>query len=359
MKTVVTVLSLILSVTLAVPNASAQTSSKKSSQKKVSKKQIAKKKVAKKTTQNNINKNALVTRLPKKKTPNIYSGLYPYTASTAASAGSLDMVQQSKVVVETPVVTEEAPKKWYIKFESENAKNITEENPAGYNGDINAVQTLSYGYKFTDMSTVQISQDWTQAYGYGATPEGRENAHSNSYEDLNFRYTYGSLLNTENSNLAGQVRYYAPISQNSQNAGQVGQIRLYAIYDYTISTQWTFEYILSPRYFMQTANAYEKEDGTIVNNNHWRLLNSAGVKFSPSDWFALETTVGVYTKKKYNESTKHFQDYSTSFYLMFGPVSLQTGIRASDGAYDTRDKGGFNFYDADVSEYFSTLSIKI
>ncbi len=355
MKKVVTVLSLILSVTLVLPNASAQATSKKSVQKK-----IGKKRVVKKSGTKNINKNAIVTRLPKKKTQSTYSGLYPYTASTAASEGSLEIAQQSKTSVVTPVVTEEAPKKWYVKLDSENSKNITEENPAGYNGDINGFQTLSFGYKFTDMSTVQISQDWSQAYGYGTTPEGKENAHSNSYEDLSFRYTYSSLIKTENSNLAGQIRYYAPSSKNSQNAGQVGQLRIYALYDYNLSPSLTLGYIFNPRYFMQTANAYETEEGKILNNNHWRLLNIASVTYSITDWLGIRTELGVYSKKKYNESTKHFQHYGTAFTTSFATIfSIEAGIRASDGGYDTREKGGFNLYDMDVSEYYTVFTIKI
>ncbi len=291
-----------------------------------------------------------------------YSSYYPYTESTATAQGSLKLTE-SREKIDIPTLKDDV-KKWYVKFDSENMKNINESNPGGYNGDISAVQTLSYGYKFTDMSTVQISQDWSSAYGYGTTPEGKANAHSNSLEDLNFRYTYSSLYNDKQNNVAGQVRYYAPSSSNSQEAGQIGQIRLYGIWDHTLAPGWTATLLVSPRYFMQTANAYEKQDdsGTIsvVNNNQWRLLNSAGIKYDVADWFALETTVGVYSKKKYNEHMKHFQDYSTSFYLNLDPhIGFQIGLRASDGAYDTRDKGGFDFYNPDYSEYFGILTLRI
>lgn len=325
----------------------------------------AKSKQSKKMTQKQksnsakTNQNAVVTRLPKKKKDPKYSPLYPFTNSTQAAEGSLGIVQKEKVEV-APLVQAEQPKKWYLRFDSENMKNVTDENAAGYNGDIFAVQTLSYGYRFTDTSTVQVSQDWTQSYGYGTTPEGEENRSNEAYEDLSFRYIHSSIIKTENSNLAGQFRYYAPISKGSQQAGQVGQLRAYAIYSYTLSPQFSLGYIFNPRFFMQTANAFENDDGKTINNNHWRLLNIASATFAPNDWFNIRQEVGLYSKKRYNESTRHFQHYSTSFGFSFLKLfSLELGLRASDNGYDTRDKGGFNFYDMDVSEYYGIFTIRI
>lgn len=301
-----------------------------------------------------INANAPVVRNPRVKQ---YSSHYPFTRTTPSA--DLEMVQKSQLSAQEVAVSN-TEKRWSVKFTSENMKNITKYNAAGYNGDIFAVQTLGFSYKFTDTSVVTVAQDWSQAYGFGQTADGRKNAHSNSYEDLSFSYMNTSVYKTDKLNVLGLARYYAPSSKNSQLAGQVGQVRLYGIFDYSLDPRWTLSYMISPRYFMQTANAYETEDENILNNNHWRLLNSIGIKYSATDWLALETTLGLYSKKKYNESTKHFQDYSTSLYLQMGPIfSLQAGVRASDGGYDTRAKGGFNFYDMDVTEYFGILSVRI
>jgi hypothetical protein len=90
------------------------------------------------------------------------------------------------------------------------------------------------------------------------------------------------------------------------------------------------------------------------------LLNIASLTFAPNDWFNIRQEVGLYSKKRYNENTRHFQHYNTSFGFSFLKLfSLEFGLRASDNGYDTREKGGFKFYDMDVSEYYGIFTIRI
>ena len=129
---------------------------------------------------------------------------------------------------------------------------------------------------------------------------------------------------------------------------------------YNFNPKLSAALVVSPRYFMQSADSYEDDKGEVKNNNNWRILDSAALKYSFNDYFALETTLGVYSKKKYNENMRHFQDYSTSFYLSLGShFELNMGYRASDGTYDTREQGGFSLYNPDYSEYFAILTVVI
>lgn len=290
---------------------------------------------------------------------------------TSSTVSGADQTSAAKAVDVEPEVA--APKNWSVALESENVKGITPENQS-YDGDVEAYQSIKVGYKLSDSLSVQVVPEWTQRYGLGykkednteVTAGNSSNNSSTRFEDVSLRLTKSNVATTGPLSWTVQGRYYAPTSDYSQAAGQAGQLRAYAIGGMELTKKLAFELIVSPRYYLQTSKNFRDNDnlagkgeGADVNNTHWRILNTAGLKYSLTDALAVETTLGVYSKKKYNQSMAHFQDYSTSLYYSVNKnIDLNAGVRASDGALDT-DVDGVELYNKDVSEYFGILTVKL
>src|SRR5690606_24482509 len=117
----------------------------------------------------------------------------------------------------------------------------------------------------------------------------------------------------------------------------------------TLSASFT----LNPRIFIQQNDTYINAEGKEDNLDTFRLLSSAGLKYSVNSWLSLEQTFGVYQKWKTNTPRKDFLDASSSVYLTPASwVEINLGVRQIDGATDTRKTGLRGLYSADQAEYF-------
>ena len=261
-------------------------------------------------------------------------------AHAAVEQETAASVNTESISVEEVAPAAPASKKWSVKLESENVKTMTSQNTS-YDGDIQAYQYLHAGYKLADNLSTAVVSTWTQRYGY------KENSSQTTFEDLHVRLTRSNLFNTGSMSWTTQGRVYLPTSRSSNEANQYAQVRGYLIGSQSLSNKLGLELVISPRYYI-----YENDNRT-TGKNDWRILNSAGLKYSVNDALAVETTLGVYSKKKVNAADmNHFQDYSTSvYYTVSNNVELNAGIRAVDGALDTATDG-VQLYNHNLSEYY-------
>lgn len=264
--------------------------------------------------------------------------------TTTTSASSIQ-TESAKIAEVAPSTV--APKKWSLKLESENNKTMTSANNA-YSGDIEAYQYLHVGYKLADKLSTSVVSTWTQRLGY------EEQSSDTTFEDIHARLTRSDLFQTSGMSWTAQGRLYFPTSRLSNEANLVTQARAYLIGSSELAKNLSLELIISPRYYI-----YENDNRT-DGKSDWRILNSAGVKYSINDMVAVETTLGVYSKQAVGApEMAHFQDYSTSVYVT--PVKnfeLNAGIRATDGALDI-DTDGVELYNHQVSEYFLIGSVSL
>lgn len=274
----------------------------------------------------------------------------PNTQSeTNEDAGSI--VKVESVQTETSKIPEVGPKKnilgnFTLGLDSEANKAITSDNKS-YDGDVETYQYLKLGYKFTDKTSLTAVSTWTQRLGY------KENSSQTTFEDFHLRLTKSDLFSLGKMKVTGQGRAYLPTSDLSQDISQVAQLRGYLIGNTEITKKLSSTVLVSPRYYI-----YE-QDKRITGRNDYRVLYSTGLKYSFTDAFAAESTLGIYSKKKIGSEMSYFQDYSTSVYYTFNKnIMLNGGVRATDGAVDT-DKGGFELYNQHASEYYAIAFISI
>lgn len=277
----------------------------------------------------------------------LVAGLVSAQAAVESSSQETTSLSTETVSIQevAPIATE---KKWSASLETENYKGISKGNTS-YDGDIEAWEKAEVRYKLTDRDSVSLAQEWSRRYGRGAGNEV-----GTTLQDTSVRYTRSGYKLPSDIGYAVQGRVYVPTSEGSRDGGQIAQFRLYNIFSKELAKNLTAELLINPRLFVQ--------DGSSVNDvgtKRFRLLNSAGLKYSITEKVAVETTLGVYSKWKNGVARSDFLDASTSVY--YSPatwVDLAAGIRQSDEASDTRVSGA-ELYSADQSEYYVIATFKM
>lgn len=272
-------------------------------------------------------------------------------AQAAVSTTQTATVQAEALQTETTKVVDTTPKanplgNFTLAMDSEANKTVTGQNNS-YDGDIETYEYLKVGYKITDKLSTTAVQTWTQRLGY------KENSSQTTMEDFHLRLTRSDLFSIGKMSVTGQARVYLPTSDLSKEINQVAQFRGYLIGGMDITKRLSTEILLSPRYYVF------EEGSKAIGRSDYRMLYSGGLKYAVTDALAVESTLGIYSKKKVGVEMAHYQDYSTSLYYTLNKhVSLNGGIRAVDGAIDT-DKDGLELYNHNASEYFAIASIGI
>lgn len=256
----------------------------------------------------------------------------------------------TSISTETISVQEVAPKttekKWSASLETENYKGQTTKQ---YKGDIQAWEKADIRYKLSDRDTVTLAQEWSRSYG-----RGDRNQVDTEMQDLSVRYTRSGYKLPGDVDYAAQGRIYLPTSDGSEEAGQIAQLRLYNIFEKQLSKNLAAELLINPRVFIQ--------DGSGVNDEgakRFRLLNSAGLKYSITEKLAVGQSFGVYSKWKNGVARADYLDAWTSVY--YSPaawIDLNAGLRQTDEASDLRSSGA-KLYSRDQSEYYLIATFKM
>lgn len=250
-------------------------------------------------------------------------------------------------------------KKWSAGFDAESYAPMKSINNSELgNNKLNDGETdyaAKVAYKIEDTLTVSAAAEWAQMWGAN-NAEG-----STTLLDPSLRISKSKLADLGNGvGLNGQARIYLPVSQASQDKEQIAVIRLYATASREISKAMSASFTLNPRIYLQQNDTYINADGATKNVDSFRLLSSAGVKYSVNDMFAIEQTFGLYQKWKTNTDRGDYLDASSSMY--FAPanwVELNLGIRQTDEATNTRKAGLSGLYSADQAEYYFIASFSI
>ncbi len=278
-----------------------------------------------------------------------------------AQAGLAQDAQSVERAQLADVAPKAAPKKWSANLITDTygaqMKSVNSGNLAKKDSGSSLATDFSarINYKVEDTITAGFAYEWGQEYSVGD-----QESNTTMYDPF-VRLSKSDLANLGGGvGVSGQARLYLPFSEDSQDREQIAQIRLYAVASKELSKTLSASFTFNPRIFIQQNDKYINAKGEDADLDTFRLLSSAGLKYSVNSWLALEQTFGVYQKWKTNNARKDFLDASTSVYLT--PASwleVNLGVRQMDGATDTRKTGLKELYSADQTEYFmiTTLSI--
>lgn len=281
--------------------------------------------------------------------------------SQAAQLGLADDAQSVERAQIAEVAPKAAAKKWSANLIAETygaqIKAVSEGNLAKENSGSSLESDFSarLNYKVEDTFTVGFAYEWGQKY------EVADQKSDTTMYDPFVRVSKSDLANLGGGvGVSGQARLYLPVSEASRDKEQIAQIRLYAVAEKELTKTLSASFTLNPRIFIQQNDTYINAEGKEDNLDTFRLLSSAGLKYSVNSWLSLEQTFGVYQKWKTNTPRKDFLDASSSVYLTPASwVEINLGVRQIDGATDTRKTGLRGLYSADQAEYFLITSLSI
>ncbi len=250
-----------------------------------------------------------------------------------------------------------APKKWKVSAFNETygaSVDTIHSGQLGKGKDLIADNGVNLGYKVSDDVTASVSYEFGHQLGIGDTDS------KTTMYDPSLRIAKSNLAQFGDIKVNGQARLYLPASEASQDKEQIAHVRLYASASRDVSKNLSASLTMNPRFYFQQDDTYIHADGSIKNQDRFRIWTFAGLKYSVNDMFAVEQTFGIYQKWVTNTPRKDFLDASTSVHLSPAEwLNFNIGVRQIDGATNARDTGLRGLYSADQTEYFMITSMSI